>query len=359
MIVNGAGGSGKSVLINIVVATVRRMFNSNDSIKVAAQTGTAAFNVMGETIHRLTKQKVSKFQYKPHTMSKEVRKALLQRFSHLTVLIIDERSLVSSKLLGTAEQIISETIFGGLTSNHSWGGLPVLILVGDDFQLPSVEEGPFKALTRSNGGEMTINGRRALKECAQHVCELISNKRVKENQKSDKMLLARLRTATEITDDDVKKLLSLHLDEIRRRHGQHVVDDIKAKALYLFFRNSKRIQHNLQMLARTSNESNPVAIIKGKSDGKDGKAIKRHFEGGKEDGNAMEAALLCKGCKVQIEGINFNPIWGLFSRAAGTVEEIIFANGANPNHGQLPLYVVVDIPSYSGPVWDTNNKTVS
>jgi hypothetical protein len=37
----------------------------------------------------------------------------IERFRHLLCLIIDERSLLTSKLLGTTAQIISETIYDG------------------------------------------------------------------------------------------------------------------------------------------------------------------------------------------------------------------------------------------------------
>jgi hypothetical protein len=41
------------------------------------------------------------------------------------------------------------------------------------------------------------------------------------------------------------------------------------------------------------------------------------------------------------------------------VREIVFAKGDNPNHGNLPKYVVVEFPAYSGPKWDSDNPKVS
>jgi hypothetical protein len=42
------------------------------------------------------------------------------------------------------------------------------------------------------------------------------------------------------------------------------------------------------------------------------------------------------------------------------VVEIVFAKGESPLHGDLPLYVVIDLKTYCGPIWDKEkNPTVS
>jgi len=52
MTIMGCGGTGKSVLINTLVACIRKIFNDNDTVFVTAPTGAAAYNVGGSTIHR-------------------------------------------------------------------------------------------------------------------------------------------------------------------------------------------------------------------------------------------------------------------------------------------------------------------
>lgn len=49
MTINVAGGLGKSVVMNTIVSLKRTMFAINDVVRVVAPTGTAAFNVNGET----------------------------------------------------------------------------------------------------------------------------------------------------------------------------------------------------------------------------------------------------------------------------------------------------------------------
>jgi hypothetical protein len=53
MTVSGGGGTGKSTLINTLVTTIRQISQDNNSVHVLAPTGAAAFNVGGQTIHRM------------------------------------------------------------------------------------------------------------------------------------------------------------------------------------------------------------------------------------------------------------------------------------------------------------------
>ena len=136
MTITGGGGTGKSVVINTLVTLFRRMFNCNDVIRIAAPTGTAAFNVNGETFHHMLGNKISHKEYQSGSMSSSKRAKLVEKFKLLLALIIDERSLVQSVDFGTCKQMISETIYGpGYINDASWGGLPILIVVGDDYQL--------------------------------------------------------------------------------------------------------------------------------------------------------------------------------------------------------------------------------
>lgn len=356
LVINGSGGSGKSVVINTLITLLRNMFKTNDVVKIAAPTGTAAFNVKGETFHHMLGERVSAFEYKANSMSPSKREALVRKFKMLLCLIIDERSLVSHKLLGTAERKIAETIYeGGHLQDHSWGGLPVVILVGDDYQLPSADDGPLTTFSKDKirTGQMTIAGRKALLECAENVMELQGSKRMSDAQTADKDLVGRIRLATEIeiSDADVHRIQSLHLDNIERQHGRAVVEDIKEKAIYLFFLNSKRCRHNLLKLSQVCSEDNPVALCKPHTTGHaTAKGDRRHF------GNkAPKSTLLCVGAKVALQHKNFCPIWGLHNGACGTVHEIVFDNGKNPNHGDLPKYIVVEFPLYCGPPWDLDN----
>jgi hypothetical protein len=47
-----AAGTEKSFIINTIVSYLRSMFGDNDVVHVLAPTGIAAFNVLGDTLHR-------------------------------------------------------------------------------------------------------------------------------------------------------------------------------------------------------------------------------------------------------------------------------------------------------------------
>jgi hypothetical protein len=279
LIITGQGGSGKSVVINTIVTLMRNMFGVDDVVKVVAPTGVAAYNVHGETFHHLLHMGVTKGEYKSNNMPNTTRMDLIKRFKILMAMIIDERSLVSSKILGTAEAMISETIFdGGHMQGDSWGGLPVLMLVGDDYQLPGIGEGPLTALYSRYGTKMTYKGRRALMECSKFVMELGGSKRLQSSQSDAKAMLDRIRIGEDVQDEDVDKLMSLHLDSMEAKHGKAVVDDISSRAMFLFYRNEKRIRHNLTKLVAVSSSLCPVAVVKSRSKGTTrAKAYRSHF----------------------------------------------------------------------------------
>jgi len=79
LIINGAGGSGKSVIINTVVTCPRKMFNTDGVVRVVAPTGTAAFNVHGQTFHHLLGNRVTVNSYLPNTMSKSKKMKLIKK----------------------------------------------------------------------------------------------------------------------------------------------------------------------------------------------------------------------------------------------------------------------------------------
>jgi hypothetical protein len=50
----------------------------------------------------------------------------------------------------------------------------------------------------------------------------------------------------------------------------------------------------------------------------------------------MRKTMLYRDAMVEITNMNIEPKWGLFNGAIGTVVDIIFGQGENPNEGHLP-----------------------
>jgi len=353
--VMGAAGTGKSVLINTLVTVLRTMFGSNDVVQVAAPTGTAAFNAGGETLHRLFSIMVDDDFCSEQALSAKRKRILVSKFQRLVALIIDERSMMGLKLFGSACANVKQCAHGSGHDEEDWGGVPIVMIVGDDFQLPpSFGKGAFDTLVRC-GGQSRVEalGAEQFLSCATNVIELQAVKRQQENQVEFKEFLESARDS-DIDEDAAHTLidqLSLHKNT---RCSQEEKDEIFKDSLFISANVAPVAEFNLMRLSRECSADNPVAVMKSK--------IVRQSQSGKTHAfpdSVPLSSLMCIGCLVSICGRNFEPKWGLHNGAIGVVKEIVFKKGESPLHGDLPLYVVVEFLAYCGPVWDKENPKVS
>ena len=119
--------------------------------------------------------------------------------------------------------------------NDSWGGIPVVIIAGDDYQLRSIAEGAHDAIGPFNKPPRTkdiMQGRELFEELAQVVYKLQKIQRINQARQQDMELLGRLRVGENITDNDVHKLQSLHINNIRRDHGDETTSKIKKNSIF-------------------------------------------------------------------------------------------------------------------------------
>ena len=376
--IRGMAGSGKSYLLHLLSTTIRKIFG-HDSVDIkVAPTGTAAFNIDGQTCHSAFGLGVSNQQKK--LLSQKKRQELTFKYQRTLALFIDERSLLNSETLGGMENNASKTVHGGCHTREDWGGIPVVIAIGDDRQLPTVRvrgrgRGAFQILETNNTLHMSDNeknGEQKFLDLAKNVVTLNQNQRVSEQNKKFRSMLERLREDNQ-TYDDAKIMISLDVT----KHEKTIKEiENSPETLHLFAYNKDKDLLNIHRLAKVSHKDNPVAIIKSKVSStcfstpdkkkkkintvKYDKSQKSHNTKFKHfrESNYPRASTICLGCKVAIKGRNFNPKWGLFNSSIGTVQEIVFEKNQNPNAGDLPLYVAVEFPSYTGPVWDITNPTV-
>lgn len=139
MIVTGTAGSGKSFLINCLVKAIRLFFQSNKSVQVLCPTGSSANLISGVTLHSFLKIPT---QFRGREMKApegSIGESLQENFSDLHALLVDERSLIGSTTLGWME---FHSRCGTGISDQSWGGIPVVVFLGDDVQLPPVLDNP-------------------------------------------------------------------------------------------------------------------------------------------------------------------------------------------------------------------------
>ena len=301
------------------------------------------------------------------TMYNAVRSRLLQQLRRTMVLIIDERSMISAENLGAAARNTKETAHGGVNYDLSWGGIPVVILFGDDHQLPPVEgsdgkgkgafyvlDGSEKSVNKNWGSNVETLGYSQFLELAMSVKKLTTLERQDESNREHVHILSSLRPPKTLDEDQVNKLLSLDIRHQPTTIRDHIIDN----AMHIYANKDKARDWNNFCIANKSSEDNPIAIIKANGESSvssTGKAILNHYN----RDQIKTTATIFVGEKVSLNGKNLLPEWGLFNGAIGTVEEIVFADGDNPNDNDQPIYIAVRFENYTGPVWDAKNpKTV-
>ena len=266
--ISGIAGSGKSTVINTLATLVREMFNIQDTVVVCAPTGSAAYNAGGETCHRMIGKNETSVSI--HA-TPENKKRLLNKLRHTIVLIIDERSLLSASLLGLLEQHCRECANLGTRQTDSWGGIPIVILVGDDYQLPSVEPGAFYSLDQEkrnkilsrmkNVAQMRItdNGWNEFINMSKTVMKLNTTKRVKSGDTRLQRILNAVRGEQNdfIDPKDIEHMMKLHLEGTINHKNSYTTKEaemIKNNGLMLFATKAPRDQYNMEMTAKCSHQ---------------------------------------------------------------------------------------------------------
>ena len=354
--IRGMAGTGKSFLLHLLSTIVREIFQSNAVDIKVAPTGTAAFNINGETCHSAFGIRVND---KAKELSKQKQKKMIDKFQKTLIVMVDERSLLSSEVLGGMETNASKTVHGGGHFEEDWGGIPIVIIIGDDRQLPPVQikgrgRGAFqilqKATKKQNKTTVEANGDMKFLDLSRKVVTLDKNQRVSDANPEFKGILERLRLDIQ-TEDDANRILQLDINKLSHEKQKEIFDS--PETLHLFAFKKDRDELNYSSLSKICETTNPVAIIKSQVT-TTFKNKHAHFK----DSNLPRICTICCGCKVALKGKNILPRLGLFNGSIGSVDEIVYEEGKNPNAGDMPLYVAVNFPSYSGEAWDQNNPTI-
>jgi hypothetical protein len=198
MTITGVAGSGKSTLIHTLTTAIRIMFGSTDSVVVCAPTGNAASNVSGTTCHFATK--IGMIQPLTSHINPQTLIELKKNFARVVCLIVDERSLLSSKVLARMEYNCRHATNNGLNQDYSWGNIPIVLVIGDDYQLPPVESGAFQIFNgRHHAKEPEVLlGELIFEELGKMTMSLGSSKRILQGQEIYLQIMAKLRSNSQL-----------------------------------------------------------------------------------------------------------------------------------------------------------------
>ena len=130
MYLTGAAGSGKTHTLNEYIAYLK---NRGVSVAITASTGIAATHIGGTTIHSWSGSGI-KDDLSDQDIERLVQKEYLyKKFEKAKVLIIDEVSMLSSRLFDSVDRICKAM----KRNEEPFGGMQV-VLSGDFFQLPPI-----------------------------------------------------------------------------------------------------------------------------------------------------------------------------------------------------------------------------
>ena len=145
--IGGEGGTGKSQMIKAIVAGMD-LICRKDEVILMAPTGVAAHHIDGNTYH--TSLGIAISQTQRPTVPSRIRRL----WSNKTIMIIDEVSMVDLSMLSTIENQCKIARSLDRDSTELFGGLPIIILMGDFHQFPPVR-GPalWKEPRKGNDGD--------------------------------------------------------------------------------------------------------------------------------------------------------------------------------------------------------------
>ncbi|MEK7152299.1 MAG: helix-turn-helix domain-containing protein [Patescibacteria group bacterium] len=126
----GAAGSGKTHVLNEYIAYLK---HRGVSVGVTASTGIAATHIGGVTIHSWSGVGIRDTLSPAEIEALEQKEYLWKRFDKANVLIIDEVSMLSPRMLDSVERVCRAL----KRKEDPFGGMQV-VLSGDFFQLPPI-----------------------------------------------------------------------------------------------------------------------------------------------------------------------------------------------------------------------------
>ena len=323
--ITGGAGTGKSHLIKTIHYEVSRIFEktlpspNSVSVILTAFTGTAAFNIGGNTIHHVfSLTKAMPIPYQP--LKEQTLSGIRFKLEHLQILVIDEVSMVYKRLL----YYIHERLVQIKKCKEPFGGVSV-IAVGDFYQLPPVKQRRDERLYKENGSYPIDYWLDFFK-----VVELDEIMRQREDVAFAAVLNSlRIRTSEEPISDEALATL-----QERTREGP---DDV----LHVYSTNEEANDYNLKMLHGNCEELIEVDAKDYEKDKTTGKLTlcDKPFIRTRVDGLSSSLVLAVNARVMLTRNVNVED--GLVNGAMGYISNLIFKN-KQPENAVEMVEVIFD-----------------
>ena len=352
LVVSGTAGTGKSYVIKCLQRLVPQLFGKNDAIQVITPTGNSAYLVEGSTAHSFLGIPTGARSCNELTVpSGSVLEKIQSRCENLKVLVGDERSMFGRITMGWMEQHTRYAINRGANADKLWGGIPVVVLMGDDVQLPPVCDTPVYI---QHSRSAPSNHGRLVWTSFDSAVELTEIVRQTESEQQLRDVLMSMRTYT-TTPQQVCWLQQFQWHNLRISHGTDLLRRMDEQGLYVFPTHRLEWERNKAKLLECNRQPNhPVAKIKSVDNGRHAQKADSNKAGG-----LLPLLYLCRDSKVMLT-VNLKAAWGLYNGAAGTVVDIAYKAGSRPtdDSASLPDTVFVRFPGYKGPPYINEDATL-
>ncbi len=241
LIVAGTAGSGKSFLIKCLLKTIRSLFKSNKSVQVVCPTGSSANLINGVTLHSFFKIPMSSKSKEMSPPEGSSGETLQNNSAGLKVLLLDERSLVGATTMGWMEFHSRCGMEGGSQMDKSWGGLPVVVFMGDDVQLPPVLDSPiYNCKSKISAA---IHGVLSWQEFSESVTLRKSIRQQAPDQQQFRDVLFAIREY-KATPQQAQWLQQFQWSNLKKSHGDSLLHRIQKEGLFAFPTNNEVWEHN-------------------------------------------------------------------------------------------------------------------
>ncbi|XP_021373892.1 ATP-dependent DNA helicase PIF1-like [Mizuhopecten yessoensis] len=346
MVVSGTAGSGKSYLIKCLVKGIRNLFKTNRAVQILCPTGSSANLISGVTLHSFLKIPTHHKGKEMKQPDGKIGKLLQENCRGVEVLLVDERSLIGATTLGWMEFMCRCAMYSGSKSQETWGGLPVVVFLGDDVQLPPVLDSP--VYNCKSKVPAAMHGVLVWKEF-DRVVHLQNIIRQSQSEKHLRELLSALREY-QASPVQAQWLQQFQWNNLRTRYGNELLQSMSEEGLFVFPTHEEEWQHNKCQILKV-NAQHPIAKCKAITKGPHSKF------GNVTAGGLLDTVFISRDAKVMLS-VNLCVSFGLFNGAMGKVMDIVYLDGKQPSDS-LPDVVMVEFPSYTGPPFlKENNKVI-